>query len=82
MPPKLVWAAFMTGTIEANSEPTNTARTNPLTALKASFGLSARRRAARSDEAPREIRARPRATCMVSHEPPSTRPAMMRNVPT
>jgi hypothetical protein len=72
----------MTGTIEANREPTNTARTTPLTALKAVFGLSDSRRAARSDEAPRENRAKPRATCIVSHGPPRTRPAIMRNVPT
>ena len=45
------------------------------------LGLSESLRAASRAEGPRATRARMRAICMVSHDPPSTSPAMMRNSP-
>ena len=66
---------------EVSAVTSNAASTRPLTVLKAALGLSAKRREASSDAAPRELLARARAARMVSQEPPTTRPAMMRKTP-
>ena len=80
-PPRLLWAPLMTGTRAAIMDPTKTANTSPLTALKADLGLSASRLEASRDDPPRPALPRTRAACIVSHEPLITNPTSMRNKP-
>ena len=73
--------SFTVGISPASIEPRNTARTSPLTARNAAFGVSASRRAASSAGAAPVRRASKRAATEVSHGPATTSPISVSSSP-